>query len=407
MPYDLKNRAGIGLPIAMGAMVIIGIVIAAGAFASLHDYRIDRNMLFQERALGAAEEGQARLVKDWSPAWNNKPYGDTLLRRYTLADGSVARVVATRLNQWTFSVASEGAVNQTSRQLNARRRTNLLLRLHVPNLRMPAAISARDATRATGSGQMDGNDVNPPGWDCDAPGTPAGAIATDSINDSGTAGACAGEACLTTAAPAARMADSVLRDTTMYGSALGWDELKALALTPGTGLVFDITATGGSFTNVSPTGPSYNADGSCNRVDPRNWGDINRTVPAGKCEGYFPTIYLRGGINNNAIINGNGSGQGILIVDGSLQINGNFKWYGPIIVRGNFLTNGTALPNPGVKIVGGVLAGNFNCNSSTPSSPCNNISGNTSMQFSRCALSKAVLANAKVVPSTRSWADLF
>jgi hypothetical protein len=60
-----------------------------------------------------------------------------------------------------------------------------------------------------------------------------------------------------------------------------------------------------------------------------------------------------------------------------------------------------------VKIVGGVLAGNFNCNSSTPSSPCNNISGNTSMQFSRCALSKAVLANAKVVPSTRSWADLF
>jgi hypothetical protein len=52
------------------------------------------------------------------------------------------------------------------------------------------------------------------------------------------------------------------------------------------------------------------------------------------------------------------------------------------------------------------MAGNFFCNS-TPTTPCNDITGNTSIQFSRCAILTAAQKNAKVVQASRPWADLF
>src|SRR5215213_2070301 len=405
MPHPLTNRRGIGLPIALAAVVIVSSIIAGASFAATQSYRLDSNALVQERALAAAEQGQARIVRDWSTAWNTKANGDTLLRTYAFTDGSSASVVVTRLNVATFWVASDGAANQRVRQQNARRRTNLILRLNIPNLRIPGAVSARDATRATGSGTMNGNDVNPLGWDCPPAGAPAAAIAVDSLVDAGTGGTCAGGVCLTTSAPSPFAADTLLRDTTTYGSAMNWDEWKSLAGTSA-GMTMDVSPGTGPHDGLSLNGiaPTYNADGSCRTNDYYNWGDINRNpVLPGKCEGHFPVIYLRGdGANSYATING-GTGQGILIVDGNLQINGTFTFYGPIIVRGNFKTNGTST---GVKITGGVMAGNFFCNS-TPTTPCNDITGNTSIQFSRCAILTAAQKNAKVVQASRPWADLF
>ena len=141
MPHPLTNRAGIGLPIALAAVVIVSSIIAGASFAATQSYRLDSNALVQERALAAAEQGQARIVRDWSAAWNSKAVGDTLLRTYAFTDGSSASVVVTRLNVATFWVASDGAANQRVRQQNARRRTNLILRLNIPNLRIPGAIS--------------------------------------------------------------------------------------------------------------------------------------------------------------------------------------------------------------------------------------------------------------------------
>jgi hypothetical protein len=407
MPYALKSRAGFGLPIAMAAIVTIGALIAAASFASMHDYRADRNTLFQERALAAAEEGQARILRDWTTAWNTGlATGDTVDRSYAFADGSTAHVVVTRLNTYTFWVASDGSVNQTSRQLNARRRTNLLLRLATPSLRMPGAVSARDATRASGSGLVSGADLGPTGWNCPLPGAGAPAIVTDSLADVGTAGSCAGGICLSTTGGSTLGADSVLADSTQFGSGLGWDDLKAQALTGG--MVLDVPATSGGTTGLtlSNIGPKYDVDGTCNKANSLNWGDPYRNAALpGACENYFPVIYLRGDLLNSTAVISGGQGQGVLIVDGNLKINGNFYWAGPIIVRGNFKTNGSS-SGMGVKIVGGVLVGNLACNS-TPSSPCNDITGNTAVQFSRCGLTTAVTRNAKSLQASRSWADLF
>jgi hypothetical protein len=395
----------------MGAMVLIGIVIAAGAFASMHDYRMDRNTLFQERAIAAAEEGQARILRDWSTAWNTMAVGDTLPpKNYTMADGSSARVIVTRLNTNTFWVMSDGAANQTSRQLNARRRTNLILRLNVPNFRIPGAISAREATRAAGTTTINGNDNVPAGWNCDDAGPPAAAIAADSAGDIGVTGTCGSDACLSSSAPSPRGVDTLLRDTSSFSQygGLNYDSLKAQALTGGAGKVADVTSTrSNSPTTFSGIGPRYNMDGSCNKTDPLNWGDPNRNaVTPGKCEDYFPVVYLRSGVNNYVTVSG-GVGQGILIVDGNLTLAGTLSWYGPIIVRGTFTAAGSG-GGTGVTVIGGVLAASMNCDSSNPvTTPCNDISGNSHIQFSRCAISSAVSRNARTVLATRSWADLF
>jgi hypothetical protein len=115
-------------------------------------------------------------------------------------------------------------------------------------------------------------------------------------------------------------------------------------------------------------------------------------------------IYLRGDVANTSTTISGGSGQGVLIVEGNLKINGTFTWYGPIIVHGNFKTNGSST---GIKITGGVMAANLACESTAASSPCNEIQGNSSVQFSRCAITSALAKNARTVLATRSWADLF
>jgi hypothetical protein len=79
-------------------------------------------------------------------------------------------------------------------------------------------------------------------------------------------------------------------------------------------------------------------------------------------------------------------------------MTGNFEFYGPIIVKGNFSTQGT-----GNKVFGGVMAANQGCTSGT----CNSVSGNAHLQFSRCSLLSALIAQARPVLATRSWADMF
>ena len=66
------------------------------------------------------------------------------------------------------------------------------------------------------------------------------------------------------------------------------------------------------------------------------------------CQSYFPIIYRNGNLKVQ-----DGRGQGVLLVEGDLEVRGNFEFTGLVIVRGELSTNGT-----GNKITGGVLAKN-------------------------------------------------
>jgi hypothetical protein len=67
-------------------------------------------------------------------------------------------------------------------------------------------------------------------------------------------------------------------------------------------------------------------------------------------------------------------------------------------VKGNFNADAT-----GNKVFGGVMAANEGC----ATSPCNEIKGNAHIQFSRCSILSTLIAHARPVLATRSWADMF
>jgi hypothetical protein len=92
-----------------------------------------------------------------------------------------------------------------------------------------------------------------------------------------------------------------------------------------------------------------------------------------------------------------GRGEGVLLVDGDLEIRGNVEFTGLIIVTGKLKSNGT-----GNKITGGVLAQNADLGDLTT------LIGNPVANYSACAVSKALSASASTRPlAERSWAQLY
>ena len=163
---------------------------------------------------------------------------------------------------------------------------------------------------------------------------------------------------------------------------LTWDELTAMA---------NITLSGG---NIDTTAPDSTAAGDCRtgQAFPANWG--NPENPGAACSNWYPVIHVTG----NANIQSGGVGQGVLLVDGDLDLRGNFIFYGIIIVQGSMATEGS-----GNRIYGGVMASNADFESQA-------FVGGSVVSTSTCAVRRAILNNnglTRVRPlASRSWVDL-
>ena len=382
-----SNRQGFALAVALFAIVVIGGIIAGAFFASNQDYRISRNSLLQERALSAAEYGVNQVLNNWNGNWNTQvPVGRTMpATTYALtaqasgpADRATVRV--TRVNQLTFWVASEGQVG-AGVSSGARRRVGQVLRIYIPVMNFLAALTVRGNTTIGGSSQISGADENPTGWACEAPGPMLPGVSTNNLASLSTQGSCADQSCIT-GDPRTEQDPAAGNDSTYfeYGG-VNWNDLVSMASKRLT--------SGGTYTGISPT---FNADGSCQTSSVTNWGDANRNlVLPGGCEGYFPIIYAPGNLN----ISG-GRGQGVLLVEGDLQVQGGFEFFGPVIVRGRLRTTGT-----GGHFNGGVMAANVDLEQ-------NVVLGNAVIQYSRCAILTAQMGSTLPTRAIhRGWADLF
>jgi hypothetical protein len=99
----------------------------------------------------------------------------------------------------------------------------------------------------------------------------------------------------------------------------------------------------------------------------------------------------------NLSINGD-MGQGVLLVNGNLNIQGSFVYYGQVIVRGTLKLTGT-----GNHIYGGVMAAAVLDSTST-----SQLSGNSSIHYSRCAITSVFSTAALGIHAPqRSWIELF
>jgi len=186
-----------------------------------------------------------------------------------------------------------------------------------------------------------------------------------------------GSATLLAGDPKVRV-DSTMTDSTFfkYGT-LNWNDLTAMA---------GITLPGG---NYSPA-PSGTAT-TCNQGILTNWGDPYHPATVAGCSNYYPIIHITGNFKGTQ-----GYGQGVLMVDGDLQVTGNFEFYGPVIVRGSFSTAGN-----GNHFYGGVMAADVDLSQ-------NSVLGNAVITYSSCVVANALRASSPGrLMRERSWAEVF
>jgi hypothetical protein len=378
--HHARSRNGFSLVLALGAIVIIGTLVAGSSFVVMQETRLGRNQLVQTRAFAAAELGLNKIQADWNKTpnllMNNGASFDTI---YTIPNQGTARVRYTRLNNETFWIVSEGRVGLGSMldpRATAVKRVNAILRLRVPSVRVSGAITTAGNITVQGSPTVNGNNTHPPGWTgCDNTATGrAGIVAPP------TATVTIQKPSAVTGTPQV-LRDSLAADSSTYvryGDET-WNTLVAQA---------NIKITNGVAGFVSPSA----VGGACNKIA-TNWGEPHRGAGSvAECYNYFPIVYATTTLHVNG-----GYGQGILLVEGDLKINGGFEWSGLIIVKDDFdKANGAAV------VHGAVMARNANMMDESI------VTGNTSYSYSECAIDRALRGSAQVVQARqRAWSELF
>src|SRR5436309_5387444 len=268
----MRNRAGMALPMVLGAITLIGTLIAGVMYLATQDYRVSANTLNETRAEASAEMGLNRVLTDWDLSKNlSMVTGDTLTKSYTDPGGATVNVLITRLPGPFFWAVSEAQTRGNSLQYGSRRRFGGLLRINTPALNFLGAVTAAGNIRVSGNVNVNGNDSIPTGWTgCPAqsnmPGSVITPTATSTVNGSVTIN---GNPPFTTSAAAG--------DTNTYFN-YGSSTYPALAAAA------DITLPAGNYTGMAPVVTA----GVCQKGNTMNWGDPVRHAPAAACESYFP-----------------------------------------------------------------------------------------------------------------------
>jgi len=382
-------RQGMALPIALAAIVVVGLLITGVFFAATQEYRVGRNTLGAQRALHGAEVGLSSVIAGWNSRWvDSIKVGQTKKLADTIIDQAIVYRQITRPNTSVFTVTSTAVAGSLSLQGRALKRLSATLRMDMPDFRIMGAITSRGRTEVSGFGKVSGTDSVPAGWDCPPGGAQAAALV---VNDSAVNVTTAGNYSLNGTPKIKDSTDLVENDSTFnHFGGFSYDSLARLAS--------KVRTVG---TTINSVQPYYNIDGvTCDETHADNWGDYNHTDGATGCDNYYPIVHLQGATQSYRI-DGNGGGQGILLVDGNLTMAGNFQWVGLILVRGAFLISGTGGGGrPGVKVLGAVAAMNKDA-------ALNKVSGTSSITFSRCVINQITSRYAVVAPMrNRSWADL-
>lgn len=372
-------RRGVALMVALLAIVLIGALVAGALFSSTLEARIGRTAVNEPRAMTMAEWGLNQRAGELR--LNALPLaadGDTAaFPRISGPNGDFADARLTRLTDATYLLTATGTAGAGT-AAETSRRTALLLRIIRPQINFLAALTTNGPTKIGGSAMIAGADKAPDGWpDCGSL-TPArpGIVTNNLLNID-----CSGcKANTVTGAVPPIVQSAAAADTNTYfkyGNDADWASLAAMA---------DITLPSGWRDKPLPVA----LNGACVGSD-TNWGEPVHTVPLHACTSRFPLIYAQG----NLQITG-GRGQGILMVNGDLEVAGGFEFYGPVIVRGHLRTTGT-----GGHFNGGVMAANVDLENNT-------VLGDAEITYSSCAIEKALTSAAAQRPvNGRSWTVLY
>jgi hypothetical protein len=384
-PDLVRDRRGFALPAAIFALVVVALLVTAGFFVSGQERSIGQSTEFAAQATLLAETGMNEVLATWTPGGGGPELGGGPVAQCSGCTGGIAslnggwQVAISRVGEKIYFIESTGVVNQAGRLSGASRTVGTMARLLTADFESEAALTTRGDVQARGGASISGFDVNPPGGICTGDLEDKAGVITTPGSSVTTRGSSTIEG-----DPRDARQDFDANDVFRIGE-LGWDQLVAMA---------DIRLPGG---NINNTGPRFNADDECDKEHDLNWGDPEGLETNTDCRSYFPIIHVDG----LAQIQSGGRGQGLLLVEGDLDLRGDFLFHGIVMVKGKVGVQGA-----GNRVFGSVLAANGLEIDPTLST----FVGASVVQYSSCAISN-VLNNLSGLTAlrpvgNRSWVDL-
>jgi hypothetical protein len=352
------RREGFALAGAVLAMVLVGAIVTGGFYAAHQESAITRGTELGDLALYIAEQGldatqataqlptlDAMTVNDTIVVFTNQnvSFGGRVVGRYTTN--------VTRLTNAMFVIRSTGTVTVGGANAGATRTLSTVMKIRRVDFDNETAMQVYGDLNVGGNSSVDGNDTYHASWS----GCSLDASTSAVVAQPGATISTQGSGDINGTVTRQAMDSSFF---TMFGD-VTYAELTRMA---------NIVYNGNANVNPAPTLLGL----QCNKTDQNNWGAPTNALHA--CFNYFPIIHAKGDLS----IQSNGRGQGLLLVDGNLDIQGQFAFYGPIVVRGIISVAGTA------DIFGSVIAyggGNINSDNSTI--------GTSVVKYSSCAIKRA------------------
>jgi hypothetical protein len=385
------------LVMALFAMVVIGALVAGSFFVGRVEQVTGYNTVWASQAGEAADAGVTDALNsiDATVYQAMNVYSPTTPNELALAtvssDGIAFTDTVRRLNNTLFEVRSTGRKLGAGGVVLAQASVAQLVRLAKPTIDVNAAITVQDPINFNGNAFLvDGYNDYPAGWgagDCPS-GAPDAGNTDDkvAIRSSSTTGAKSADMDNLAGYPTKTVDNDPTITSTTFQNFLDYT-YWTLASQPG---VKKLPLT----TPYNGVAPVLDADGACDKPAALNFGEPWRTVGyVAPCTGYFPVVH---GTGSQTKFGAGNRGQGILLIDGELELVGGFEWTGIVLVRGKMIISGT-----GNKITGAVLTEGVDLITA------GTINGNIDVQFSQCAVDRAINGSAVPQALSRGWSQTF
>ncbi|HEX9755628.1 MAG TPA: hypothetical protein VGA42_07955 [Gemmatimonadales bacterium] len=401
---DLRSERGIALVLTVFALVVIGALVTGAFFVGRVEQITGYNTVWAGQAGEAADAGLTHANVNLPsntyltlPVWTPAAPNELVIANQQVQGmpGLVFTDRIRRLNESLFLVTSTGEKRAPGGQALASQTVAALVRMAKPTISVNAAVTVQDPIKFNGNSfVVDGYNSLPAQWSAGE------CSALDPLNTDDLVG---------------------IRSATTTGA--GPQDLNNISGFPVPTVDFDPTINSATFQNfldytyntlasqpnvvelplatpyngVAPVVDYSQTPAVCDKTAPLNLGEPFRDPPTAgavtECMDYFPTVHGTGSELKFAAGN---RGQGIMLVDGDLELVGGFEWAGLIIVRGQMKITGT-----GNKIYGAILTESADLNTAGA------VSGNIEVHYSACAIEKAVQGAAAPLPLHRGWAQVF
>jgi formylmethanofuran dehydrogenase subunit C len=357
----------VALAIALLVIVLIGALVTGTFFTGRLEMGSGRNSVYTVQATEAAETGITAAFAAWDPSWNDYGvYGDSVQGVISPIPGNASvRYTNTvrRMAGRTYLITSRGEKLDRTGNVMATRLIAMMGKVLIPWIDVEAAVTTSGTVKVNGSAvSIDGHDTAPATWTGCGPLTDAIGIRTAGVVQTSGSPTIAGS-------PPMRQNDTTVVDSVFLTP---FASLQARA----TILTFSGNSIGPPVVAGSPA--------KCDASVATNWGQPKHDGTFVPCYNYFPIVYVAGNLQLNT-----GRGQGVLLVNGDLELKGNVEFYGLIIATGKVSTS------TGSPTVYGAILSNHNDDE---------FKGNPAVTYSSCAVQRVLnTSGTAVVLKDRAW----